>query len=225
MREGILLVEDDPKLAELMRDFLVGHGYPVEIVGSGEEAVARIQADPPDLVVLDLMLPGLDGMEVCRRARAYYRGPILILTARGEEIDEVLGLQAGADDYVAKPVRPLVLLARIRALLRRASPKTGSTRLGNLLLDPNTRTATLEGVALELTTSEWELLAYLAARAGTVVERDELHQAMRGFPWDGVDRSIDLRVSRLRKKLGDEVKPARLLKSIRGTGYLLVPEL
>jgi DNA-binding response OmpR family regulator len=225
MREGILLVEDDPKLAELMRDFLVGHGYPVEIVGSGEEAVARIQADPPDLVVLDLMLPGLDGMEVCRRARAHYRGPILILTARGEEIDEVLGLQAGADDYVAKPVRPLVLLARIRALLRRASPKTGSTRLGNLLLDPNTRTATLEGVALELTTSEWELLAYLAARAGTVVERDELHQAMRGFPWDGVDRSIDLRVSRLRKKLGDEVKPARLLKSIRGTGYLLVPEL
>jgi two-component system response regulator RstA len=225
MREGILLVEDDPRLAELMRDFLVGHGYPVEVVGCGDEAVARIQAAPPDLVVLDLMLPGLDGMEVCRRARAHYRGPILILTARGEEIDEVLGLQAGADDYVAKPVRPLVLLARIRALLRRASPKTGSTRLGSLLLDPNTRTATLEGVALELTTSEWELLAYLATRAGTVVEREELHQALRGFPWDGVDRSIDLRVSRLRKKLGDEAKPARLLKSIRGTGYLLVPEL
>jgi two-component system response regulator RstA len=220
----LLLVEDDAPLAELVATFLRGRGYTVAVEADGARAIGRILADGPDLVVLDGMLPGLDGLEVCRRAREQgFTGGIVMLTARGEDIDEVLGLREGADDYLAKPVRPRVLLARIEAVLRRLGPRGRAIDLGRLRVDPARRTATLDGLDLDLTTAELDLLYELAKRAGEVLDRDALSLALRGAPWDGVDRSIDLRVSRLRRKLGPDA--ADILKSVRGTGYLLVPSV
>ena len=220
----LLLVEDDAALAELVATFLRGRGYTVAVEADGARAIGRILADGPDLVVLDGMLPGLDGLEVCRRAREQgFTGGIVMLTARGEDIDEVLGLREGADDYLAKPVRPRVLLARIEAVLRRLGPRGRAIDLGRLRVDPARRTATLDGLDLDLTTAELDLLYELAKRAGEVLDRDALSLALRGAPWDGVDRSIDLRVSRLRRKLGPDA--ADILKSVRGAGYLLVPSV
>ncbi|MCB9679621.1 MAG: response regulator [Alphaproteobacteria bacterium] len=219
----ILLVEDDPQLVELVGEFLRSHAYSVEVETRGDTAVSRILALDPELVLLDLMLPGLDGMEVCRQARERgYHGAIVMLTARGDAIDEILGLQVGADDYLAKPVRPRVLLAHVQAVLRRTQPPKRTVQRGRLELDHASRTVRLDGNPVDLTTAEFELLAVMAARAGEILSRDDLSLALRGFEWDGVDRSIDLRVSRLRKKLDDD---GAIIKSVRGSGYLLVPEV
>jgi len=219
----VLIVEDDPKLAALVRDYLARNGFEVDIEHRGDTSVDRIRHEQPDAVVLDLMLPGLDGLEVCRQVRQEYGGAILMLTARGEDVDEVVGLEIGADDYMAKPVRPRVLLARLRSLLRRTSdrPEPGrKVALGRLQMDPGSRSATWDGDTLDLTTAEYDLLYALAQRAGQVVDRDTLYGELRGIPWDGVDRSIDLRVSRLRKKLGEEGDT--VVKSVRGAGYMVV---
>lgn len=218
----VLVVEDDAALATLVADFLSKNGLRASVEGRGDRAVARILAEAPDAVVLDWMLPGLDGLGVCRAVRPAYRGRILVLTARGDEIDEVLILEMGADDYMAKPVRPRALLARLGALLRRAAPAAPKRlELGRLVVDPAGRSVWLDGAAIDLTTAEYDLLWVLVEHAGHVIERDALYEQVRGIAWDGLDRSIDLRVSRLRKKLGDEEKPHRLIKSVRGTGYLL----
>lgn len=218
---SILLVEDDEELANLVGDFLRSHGFEVDEVRRGDIAPDRILATQPDAVLLDLMLPGLDGMEVCRRARAGgYRGAIVMLTARGDAIDEIMGLQVGADDYLTKPVRPRVLLAHLQAVLRRFQPTTRKLTMGRLALDLAARTVEMDGEEVALTTADFELLAVLASRSGQVLSRDELSVELRGFPWDGLDRSIDLRVSRLRKRLGDD---GSIIKSVRGSGYLLVP--
>jgi two-component system response regulator RstA len=247
----ILVVEDDDRLAALVQEYLEREGFAVAIEDRGDRALERIRDERPDLVVLDLMLPGLDGLSICRQVRAEYAGAILMLTARGEEMDEILGLDLGADDYLAKPVRPRRLLARIQALLRRrgfgsASPpgndrssedagalggacassggKEGPHRLrvGALVVDPGRREATFEGEALSLTTAEFELLRFLAEHAGEVVSRETIYQSLRGIPYDGMDRSMDLRVARLRRKLGDDGRQPRVIKSVRGEGYLLV---
>ena len=219
----MLIVEDDAELAALVADFLRKNGIAATIESRGDRAVARILAESPDAVVLDWMLPGLDGLGVCRAVRPAYGGRILVLTARGDEIDEVLILEMGADDYMAKPVRPRALLARLGALLRRTAPVAPRrVELGRLVVDPAQRTVLLDGHPVELTTAEYDLLWVLVEHAGQVIERDALYEQVRGIAWDGLDRSIDLRVSRLRKRLGDEDKPHRLIKSVRGTGYLLV---
>jgi two-component system, OmpR family, response regulator RstA len=222
----VLVVEDDSKLARLVAEFLTANGFLVTVEERGDRAVERILAEAPDAVILDLMLPGKDGLSVCREVRRDYRGAVLMLTARGDDLDEIVGLEVGADDYMAKPVRPRVLLARLKSLLRRTSTPAEERRvvLGALVLDASNRTAVYRGAPLDLTTAEFELLWYLGNHAGDVVEREQLYVDVRGVPWDGVDRSIDLRVSRLRKKLGDTEKPPQLLKSVRGTGYLLVRE-
>lgn len=231
----ILVVEDDTKLAALVREYLEREGYAVTTEERGERAPDRIRAEQPDLVILDLMLPGLDGLSVCREVRADFGGAILMLTARGEEMDEILGLDLGADDYLAKPVRPRRLLARIQALIRRqrmtgpdapspAREPAGDRRLqvGALAVDPGRREATFRGEPLTLTTAEFDLLRFLAERAGEVVSREVIYQALRGIPYDGLDRSMDLRVARLRKKIGDDGRQPRIIKSVRGEGYLLV---
>lgn len=219
----ILLVEDDPQLVELVGEFLRSHGFHVDVVMRGDEAVDRVLATLPALVLLDLMLPGLDGMEVCRRIRQRgFSGAVVMLTARGDAVDEILGLQVGADDYLAKPVRPRVLLARVQAVLRRTDGPRRHVRLGRLELDHASRRVLLDGDEVDLTTAEFELLAVLAEEAGSVLSRDALSRALRGVDWDGVDRSIDLRVSRLRRKLGCD---GSVIKSVRGEGYLLVPEV
>ena len=227
----IALVEDDAKLASLVREFLESNGMSVAVEGRGDRAVERILDGQPDCVILDIALPGLDGLEVCKGLRPSYSGPILMLTARCDEVDEVVGLEVGADDYLRKPVRPRVLLARIKALLRRAGDS--STRLkcdtpnviaiANLTIDAASRTATLGGERVELTTSEFDLLHYLANRVGQVVSRQELFKHIKEVPYDGLDRSIDVTITRLRKKLGDDGKQPRLIKSVRGAGYLLAP--
>lgn len=221
----ILLVEDDVELASMIRDFLTPEGFAVTVVGRGDEAVERIVDDQPEAVILDVNLPGLDGISVCRTVRSRYSGPILILTARGDEVDEVVGLEVGADDYMSKPVRPRVLLARLRAHLRKAVPvdNTQPTRLevGPLIMDSGRRTLELAGVAVDLTTAEFELLWLLMSHAGRVLGRDEIYMQIHGFRYDGTDRSIDLRISRLRKKIGDDPEHPERIKSIRGVGYLL----
>lgn len=224
----ILQVEDDLKLAALVREFLEGAGFQVDIEPRGDMAAQRIVVENPDMVVLDLMLPGMDGLSVCRQVRPRYRNPILMLTALGDEVDEVVGLEVGADDYLVKPVRPRVLLARIHSLLRRVGGVAGDAdggaqvlRVDDLVLDGARRSVTRDEVEIELTTTEFDLLWYLASRAGQVVTRESLYIDLRGGEWDGLDRSIDIAVARLRRKLGDDGKHPQIVKSVRGAGYLL----
>jgi DNA-binding response OmpR family regulator len=219
----ILLVDDDPSLTEVIAEYLCQHGLSVDTCGDGAAAVARIEASPPDVVVLDLTMPGMDGLAVCRAVRGAYSGRILMLTALIDDIDEVAGLELGADDYVRKPVQPRVLLARIRALLRRAPvPESGVLRIGSLSIDAGSREARVGARALPLSGGEFQLLHLLASRAGEVVTRDELYQELRGIVWDGLDRSMDLRVSRVRTHLVEAGGTAAWIKSIRAQGYLLV---
>nr|WP_062265058.1 response regulator transcription factor [Endozoicomonas arenosclerae] len=226
----ILIVEDDERLATLTRDYLENNGLSVSIEGDGGKAVDRILEERPDLVVLDLMLPGEDGVSICRRVRGQYAGQILMLTARADDLDEVLGLEMGADDYVAKPVRPRVLLARIRALLRRnqgpleEQEEESSSRLtfGPLVVDNSMREAWLNEVSVELTSAEFDLLWLLCSNAGRVLSREEIFSQLRGIEYDGQDRSIDVRVSRIRPKIGDDPMHPRLIKTVRSKGYLFV---
>ena len=220
----VLVVEDDTPLASMVADFLAPHGFEVSIEGRGDTAVLRIQDDDPDAVVLDVNLPGLDGFAICKAVRTHYRGPIIMLTARGEEIDEVLGLEAGADDYMAKPVRPRALLARLQMHLRRVTPEEEASHpiiVGSLVVDAGRRTVELQGTAVELTTAEFELLHLLAKHAGQTLSRNDICLQIHGVKYDGLDRSIDLRVSRLRKKLGDDPTHPQRIKSVRGVGYML----
>ncbi|WP_394837485.1 response regulator [Pendulispora rubella] len=225
--QRLLLVEDDPRLAELVRAHLTEHGFEVEVVERGDVAIERIRAAPPDAVLLDIGLPGQDGLSVCRAVRPDYAGVIVMLTARGDEIDEVLGLELGADDYVAKPVKPRVLVARLRANLRRVAEKrTGEKAherlvVGELSIDPGRRAVTYRGADVPVSTSEFDLLEILARRAGHVVPREELLGQARGIRYDGLNRSIDLRISRLRRKLGDDPDRPTLIVSVRGVGYML----
>ncbi len=225
MTHRILLVEDDVRLASLVQEYLGEQGMEVRVEHDGARAAQRILEWVPDLVVLDVMLPGESGLSVCQRVRADYPGIILMLTARGDDIDEVLGLDMGADDYVAKPVRPRVLLARIRALLRRRPGLQSGERVadGNLVVDRALRSVRLQGEAVDLTTAEFDLLWALVSRLGRPVSRQELFQELRGIDYDGVDRSMDVRVSQLRKKLfTDRDIPSRIL-TVRGSGYQFVP--
>jgi two-component system response regulator RstA len=224
-RGRVLLVEDSARLAASIREYLERHGFEVTIEGDGNDAVERFERCKPDLVILDLMLPGKDGLTVCRELRRYERVPILILTARSESIDQVLGLEMGADDYVVKPVEPRVLLARIEALLRRVRPGTSETRearlsAGRLTIDGSKRAAAIDGRAVELTTGDFDILWLLAAHQGTVVTRDEILRVVRGIDYDGLDRSIDARICRLRRKLQDAGGTESMIKTVRLRGYL-----
>lgn len=225
MTTRILLVEDDERLAELTAEYLSRNELTVSIEPRGDIAENRIVTEQPDLVILDVMLPGKDGFEVCRAVRQAYRGVILMLTARDEDFDQILGLELGADDYIAKPVQPRVLLARIKALLRRL-PSTNDTDdleskvFGQFRISQATRTAILNNQTIDLTTAEFDLLWLLASHAGNVLSRDDLLQELRGIGFDGLDRSIDARISRLRKKLNDDPENPTRIKTVRGKGYL-----
>jgi DNA-binding response OmpR family regulator len=227
----ILLVEDDSRLAELTATYLGQHSMRVVVEARGDRALERFQQEQPRLVLLDLLLPGKDGLTICREIRRVSGVPILILTAKDTDLDHVIGLEAGADDYVMKPVDPMVLLARVRALLRRterdrdsASERRQDVQLGALRISETSREVWLQGQPVPLTTQEFELLALLARRAGELVSRDEVFRAMRGIDYDGLDRSIDGRVSKLRRKLGDDAAAPTRIKTVWGKGYLLVPD-
>ena len=228
----ILLVEDDQRLADLTAEYLRKNDFTVTIEPRGDTAEQRILSDNPELVILDVMLPGKDGFEVCRAVRDRYKGVILMLTARDEDLDQILGLELGADDYISKPVQPRLLLARIKALLRRtpATPPsngehaaTGSAAemaFGSFRISQVTRSTHLGKDNIELTTAEFDLLWLLACHAGSVLSRDDLLQQLRGIGFDGLDRSIDARISRLRRKLGDDPENPTRIKTVRGKGYL-----
>jgi DNA-binding response OmpR family regulator len=227
----ILLIEDDARLAELTATYLQQNGLRVAVEGRGDRAIERFARERPRLVLLDLLLPGRDGLSICRELRKHHDVPILMLTARDTDLDHVIGLEAGADDYVMKPVDPMVLLARVRALLRRVERGISSTGerkadmlLGALRISETSREVWLSGKPVALTTQEFELLSLLAHRAGELVSRDEVFRTMRGIDYDGLDRSIDGRVSKLRRKLGDDAAAPTRIKTVWGKGYLLVPD-
>ena len=224
--QTILLVEDDRELADLTRDFLQNEGFVVWHESEGRAARDRILTSPPDLIILDVMLPEMNGYTVCREVRPEYDGPILFLTARDDELDEILGLEMGGDDYVTKPVRPQLLLARVRALLRRAvstQKPTASKRVmvGDLMVDANRREVRMGERVVDLTTYEFDLLYYLVVRAGEVVSRQDIYQALFNYDYDGLDRSVDVYISRLRQKFGGDGSTSVSIKTVRGVGYLL----
>ncbi len=233
----ILIVEDDDRLARLISAYLVREDFRVTVVDRGDTAPAAILDENPDLVILDLMLPGKDGLTICQEVRPHFAGFILMLTAREDDMDEVVGLEVGADDYVKKPVDPRVLLARIRAILRRKPPVDLSETpesedageslplvFGSLTIRITAFQVLLDGDAVTLTTTEFDLLLLLARNAGNILSRDFLHRELRGVDYDGLDRSVDMGVSRLRKKLGDDPKSPRRIKTVWGKGYLFVEE-
>ncbi len=221
MPTRVLVIDDDESLGELLTEYLGGFGFAVRAVPHPEEGLRALRADPPDLVVLDLMLPGTDGLSVCRKIRETSRVPIVMLTARGDVMDRILGLEMGADDYLPKPFEPRELVARIQAVLRRGAPPEAeeNLRLGPLELSWASCSATLDGRPLVLTTAEFTLLGLLARNRGRVLTRERILDETRGVDWEAYDRSIDVLVSRLRQKLGDDARRPRYVQTVRGTGY------
>ena len=223
----VLLVEDDGRLATLVSEYLQQHEFIVEVVGRGDQALAEFKSGNFDLVILDLMLPGKDGLEVCRELRNIYAGPIMMLTAKSSDIDQVVGLELGADDYVIKPAEPRVLLARARALLRRGETSDNSPTelaLGQLSICRTSHHVSLAGQRVILTTQEFDLLWLLACNAGQVLSRDTIYQELRGLEYDGLDRTVDVCISHLRKKLNDDSENPRRIKTVWGKGYLFAAE-
>jgi two-component system OmpR family response regulator/two-component system response regulator RstA len=225
----ILLVEDDRQLSDLVTDFFTCEGFHVKQEFRGDTVAKRVTLFSPDIILLDIMLPGKDGFTVCRDLRPDYTGPILMLTAKSTDFDQVLGLEIGADDYVIKPVEPRVLLARVNALLRRGtltnqSDDKGEVSCGSLYINKASRKVTLNQENVDLTSQEFDLLWLLANKPGEVQNRDYIYKAVIGREYDGLDRSVDVRVSRLRKKLNDSTETPFRIKTIWGQGYLFVED-
>ncbi len=224
----ILVVEDDRRLAQLVKDFLEMNDFKVFIEEQGSRVIRQTQNLNPALIVLDLMLPGKDGLTLCKELRPDFKGPILMLTARDSDADQVLGFEYGADDYVIKPVEPRILLARIRALLRRYyqhDPREQEALVfGKLHIQPNARKVTLNQEDILLSSHEYDLLLSLAAQAGQILSREFLFNHIYNREYDGLDRTIDVRISQLRKKLNDNPENPTRIKTIWGKGYLFIAD-
>ena len=223
----VLLIDDDVELAEMLKEYLSREGFDAELAHDGATGVERATTGRHDIVVLDVMMPGITGVEALRRIRRASRVPVLMLTAKGDDVDRVVGLELGADDYVPKPCTPRELVARLRAILRRvqgaAAPGAADAiEVGPLVLSPPTRRATWRGVALELTSAEFNLLEVLARRAGQVVGKAELAERGLGRPLARFDRSVDVHVSSIRHKLGARADGSSWIQTVRGRGYQLV---
>jgi len=229
----VFLVEDDQSLASLVSDYLILQGFKVSIEERGDLATNRILTEKPDIVVLDIMLPGKNGLDICRELRASSTLPIIMLTARGDEIDQIVGLEVGADDYIAKPAQPRLLLARINALLRRIESdqqdnnvqnQSNELTFGDLSIQSQKQEVYWQQRLVELTTNEFDLLNLLAQNAGTILSRDDLLNQLRGFGYDGMDRTIDMLISRLRKKFDDDPSKPKRIKTVWKKGYLFVAQ-
>jgi DNA-binding response OmpR family regulator len=220
MSGNVLLVEDEPSVGELVRSYLSRDGYRVIWVRSGEEALVELDRHPFRAMILDIGLPGMDGVDVCRAVRSRSRVPILMLTARDEEPDRIVGLEVGADDYIPKPFSPRELVARMKAVLRRAEPQQTQDvlTLGDVVVNRETHDVTIAGEPVELTAKEFDLLAYFVANAGALLTRDQLLDRVWGVEYPGGTRTVDVHVAQLRRKLG---RPG-LIRTLRGAGYKAV---
>jgi DNA-binding response OmpR family regulator len=222
----VLVVDDEPPIVKLVRGYLARDGFRIEVADTGPDAVEAVRLLRPDVVILDVMLPGFDGVEACRRIRTFSDAYVLMLTARGEEIDRIVGLAVGADDYLVKPFSPRELVARVKALLRRGRPgsTSASAATPGLLIDAARRSVTVDGRPIELTALEFDLLSVLARDPGIVVRRSALLDQAWGPEFIGDDHLVDVHIANLRKKLGDDAGAARFVETVRGVGYRLREE-
>ena len=223
MVERILMIDDDTRLAAMVSDYLDGAGFRLTVAGTAREGEARLKREAFDAVILDLMLPDGDGLDLCRRLRAVTDVPILMLTARGEPMDRVVGLELGADDYLAKPFEPRELQARLRAILRRTgstAPRGETLRFGRLEIDKDARVVRIDGEERPLTSYQFAILLVLAERAGRVLSRDALMDLLKGEKLEAFDRSVDVHVSRIRAAIEDDAKKPRRILTVRGAGYV-----
>lgn len=227
-RTRILVVDDDENLRRLIAAYLESEGYEVKEAAEGHSALTSVEEEEPQLVVLDLMLPGITGLEVARRIRAKRKTPVLMLTARGSEDDVLQGFEAGADDYLVKPFSPKVLVARVKAVLRRSGVETqdeggGLLSLGGISIDPKARVVRVEGREIELTGTEFELLRVLTEHPGWVYTREELLESVWGYSYLGDSRLVDVHIANLRKKIGDDPSDPHFIRTVRGVGYKFQP--
>ena len=226
MAERILMIDDDDRLAGMVSDYLGGAGFRVTVAGTGAKGEALLKRESFDAVILDLMLPDADGLDLCRRLRGESDVPILMLTARGEPMDRVVGLELGADDYLAKPFEPRELQARLRAILRRkgTAAKSEVLRFGRLEIDKGSRVVRLDGEERAITSYQFALLLALAERAGRVLSRDALMDLLKGEKLEAFDRSVDVHISRIRAAIEDDPKKPRRILTLRGTGYVFAKD-
>lgn len=224
MAKTILIIDDDIKLCQLLRDYLQQFGYQVEAINHPQEGLRWLKNNCPDLIILDIMLPDLDGFQVLKKLREKDQIPVIMLTARGEVADRIVGLELGADDYLPKPFEPRELVARIQTVLRRsiASSTTDTIKIDNLMVDKRKHQAFLDESNLELTTMEYELLILFLQHHQMVLNRDQILENIRGLEWDPENRSVDVLVSRLRQKLQDDPKKPKFIKTVWGTGYMFI---
>jgi len=222
MRKSVLVIDDDRKLCSLLAEYLGESGFEVITALNAEDGLRCLARDSPAIVILDVMLPGMDGFDTCRAIRQSSSVPIIMLTARGEVTDRVVGLELGADDYLSKPFEPRELVARIQAILRRRRTSEEVWSFGSLRVDPERRLVSLDGLAVPLTTAEFDLFELLVRSRGRVLTRDYILESVRGEPWELFDRSIDVLISRLRRKLADDARKPRYIRTVRGTGYAFV---
>lgn len=223
MRKRVLMIEDDNDLAAMVSEYLEGRGLDVISRSSIASGLETLDSDSFDALILDVMLPDGDGFDVCRRVRASSDMPIVMLTARGEEMDRIVGLELGADDYLPKPFNPRELLARLNAVLRRngrSSDRSQAMRFGRLDIDPEARVVTVDGNQKSLTSHQFDLLCVLASNAGRVMSRDAIMDQLRGQDLEAFDRSIDVHISRIRAEIEDDPKQPRRIITVRGTGYV-----
>jgi DNA-binding response OmpR family regulator len=229
MEEKILIIDDDEKLNRLLTDYLAGFGYAVVAATHPARGLEMFRDHPPQLVILDVMLPGMNGFEVVKEIRKTAATPIIMLTAKGDLMDRVVGLELGADDYLPKPFEPRELVARIQSVLRRAgaaaappAPDDARYVAGRLTVDAARRAALLDGQPLDLTTAEFELLLFFVKNSGIVLDREAIIEALHGIEWDAFNRSVDITVSRLRQKLSDNAKQPTFIKTVWGSGYVFI---
>lgn len=223
--QKILIIDDDEKMNGLLQNYLSGFGFETTSCVHPSEGLSKIRSYMPDLIILDIMLPDMDGFAVCREIRKEYATPVIMLTARGDVTDRIVGLEIGADDYLPKPFEPRELVARIQTILRRVSKQydpAGVMRFDHLEIIPESQIAVIDGETVDVTAMEFQILNLLASKRGRIVTRDQIMDNIRGIDLSAFDRSVDVAVSRLRQKIGDDPKSPRFIKTIRGTGYMFI---
>ena len=224
MKNQVLIIDDDPKLNRLLTDFLSGFGFKVHTALTPSEGIKKLRRHKPDMLILDVMLPEMNGFDLCKKIRLDSNVPVIMLTARGDPMDRIVGLELGADDYLAKPFEPRELVARIQAVLRRLNTQGVVSRrtFDRLTVDPQKRVAMIDGATVSLTTNEFTVLWLLCRHPGEVLDRDRILQELRGIDSDAFNRSVDITMSRLRQKLGDDPKSPSYIKTVWGTGYVFI---